>query len=153
MRQKGPRIDLLRGLEVFRSLTDKQLGRLAPILKECTARAGETLMREGFVGQECFVVLEGHASVLVGGKHVATIGPGEFVGEMALLANQPRSASVLAEESMRLLVAGPAEFSLVLAPSHIPKRVGVKLSERVRVIEGSAEHRHLSRSASRCSHP
>jgi len=69
--------------------------------------AGHRLTREGVVGREAFVVLDGEADVFVDGELIATVGPGDVVGEVAIDAG-PRSATVRARTAMRVLVVGGA---------------------------------------------
>ncbi len=75
-----------------------------------TARPGEVLVRQGDRGDGCYVVLEGTATVAVGGINIGTIGPGDCVGEMSLLDDAPRSATVTADGAMELLRVASADF-------------------------------------------
>ena len=81
-----------------------ELQRVAELAEEVEAEKGAVLVDQGRVGQECYVILEGEASVYVSGEHIATSGPGSMVGEMALVEHQPRNASVVAETPMKLIV-------------------------------------------------
>jgi CRP-like cAMP-binding protein len=78
------------------------------------AEPGAILMDQGDVGTECFFVIEGQAGVFAGGQHVAAIGAGSIVGEMALVGHKPRNASVVAETPMRLLAFDIAHFKKLL---------------------------------------
>jgi CRP-like cAMP-binding protein len=104
----------LRGLAFFEGFTDEELDRVAALADEVDAESGAVLTEQGKPGQECFVILEGSANVYVGSDHVATLGPGTIVGEMALIANRPRSATVVAEGPMRLLSLHTGEFRTLL---------------------------------------
>ncbi len=99
----GGTVDDLRHLALFATLDNAQLARLAKLGEPVEAEAGAILMEQGDVGVECFLVLEGEAGISSGGHHVATIGPGAIVGEMALIGHKPRNASVVAQSPMRLL--------------------------------------------------
>lgn len=96
-------IDLLRKIHVFASLTDEQLGRLATYATEFSVAAGEVLMSEHGYAYDVIAIESGTAEVRRGGRAIATVGPGELVGEAAALAAQRRSASVVATSPMRLI--------------------------------------------------
>ena len=107
MRTPSPVIELLRTVPGLGALDDRTLSCAASCVDETNASPGDVLMREGTMSRQALIVLGGEARVYVDGEHVATVGPGEFIGEMGMLENQPRSATVRAETSMRLLVIGP----------------------------------------------
>jgi CRP/FNR family transcriptional regulator, cyclic AMP receptor protein len=89
--------------------------RVAEIGEPVDAEPGAILMDQGDVGTECFFVIDGSAAVHAGGQHIATIGRGSIVGEMALIGHKPRNASVVAETPMRLLSFNIAAFKRLLA--------------------------------------
>ncbi len=89
-----PYIEHLRNVPLFSKLSDSELERIATVATELREHAGKTLLREGGSALEMFVVLDGELEVSREGKHVATLGPGAFAGELALLAHAPRSSSV-----------------------------------------------------------
>jgi CRP-like cAMP-binding protein len=109
------KIDLLGHLPLFRSCTSRELVELAKITTESQVPAGRILCHEGEIGRECFVVVEGEAMVTMSGARLADLGPGDLFGEMALLDDDPRVASVTAATDMRLLVLSRAEFQDLLA--------------------------------------
>ena len=109
-------LDLLRAVPNLRGLSDHDLGRIAALLGERTVEPGETLIEEGTEGSQSFLVAEGEASVLIGGVLIARVGPGEFVGELALLTDEPRGATVRAETSMKVLVLDKATLVALLDP-------------------------------------
>ncbi len=110
-----PKVDHLAAIGPFRRCTRRQLHQLARLTTELDAARGAVLCREGEVGRECFVVRDGEATVTIGGEQVATIGPGDVVGELALLDGEPRVATVTAATDMRLVVLSRPEFNKVLA--------------------------------------
>ena len=75
---------------------------------------GHVLCTQGTIGREFFFVVDGQASVRRNNRKVATLGPGQYFGELALLDRRPRSASVISDTEMRLLVLGQREFNTVL---------------------------------------
>jgi CRP-like cAMP-binding protein len=76
--------------------------------------AGKVLVSEGSAGAEFFVILDGQAKVSRHGQEVATLGPGQFFGDLALLDRAPRNATVTAVNPMELVVLGQREFSALI---------------------------------------
>lgn len=110
----GAVADDLRHIALFATMSNADLEKLAKLGEPVDAEPGAVLMDQGDVGTECFLVIEGEAGVTSGGQHVATIGPGSVVGEMALVGHKPRNASVIAETPMRLLSFNIAHFKRLL---------------------------------------
>jgi CRP/FNR family transcriptional regulator, cyclic AMP receptor protein len=123
----------LRGVAFFEGFTDAELDRVAALADDVEAEPGAVLTEQGRVGQECFVVLEGHASVYVGDEYVAALGPGSMVGEMSLFDHRPRVATVVADDAMHLIAFDTKRFRTLLA--EMPKageRVNQLLAARIR---------------------
>lgn len=117
MVRKGDRtgtVDDLRHIALFARLSNADLDEVAQLGEPVDAQPGAVLIDQGDVGLECFLVLEGEAGISSGGEHVATIGPGTVVGEMALIGHRPRNATVVAHSPMRLLSFDIAAFKRVL---------------------------------------
>lgn len=96
--------DDLARIPLFGGLNKRQLRKLAGGFKEVAFAPGRDVVREGHPdGVGFFVIAEGTAAVSVGGEQVATIGPGDYFGEMAMLTKQPRAATVTAETPLRCL--------------------------------------------------
>lgn len=97
--------DLLAKVPLLSGLDRKQLERLARDFSERTFAPGAVIVREGDDhGVGFFVVAEGEGTVTVGGKQVDTIGPGSYFGEVALISDRVRTATVTATTDMRCLV-------------------------------------------------
>lgn len=94
-------LELLQRVPLFSELDRKALKRVAGAMAERTFAAGETIAKEGETGVGFFVIEEGRARVSIDGKEVAELGPGDHVGEMALIAESPRLATVTAETDIR----------------------------------------------------
>jgi CRP-like cAMP-binding protein len=96
--------DDLARIPLFSDLNKRQLRKLAGGFREVTAGKGTTLVREAEnSGVGFFVIAEGTAAVSVGGKTVATIGPGDYFGELAMITKEARTATVTAETPLRCL--------------------------------------------------
>ena len=104
----------LRGTAFFEGFSDHDLDRVAELADDVQAEAGAMLMEQGRVGQECYVVLDGHASLYVADEYVTTVGPGSMVGEMALVDHLPRVASVIADTPMVLIAFDTRRFRILL---------------------------------------
>jgi CRP-like cAMP-binding protein len=107
-------VDDLRHIALFARMSEAELARVAALGEPVDAEAGAVLIDQGDVGVECFLVLEGEAGIFTGGQHVATIGPGAVVGEMALIGHKPRNATVTAQTAMRLFAFNISSFKQLL---------------------------------------
>ena len=116
------KIDRLAEIDLFRPCKRRQLHVLAGLTTELDAVRGTVLCREGETGREWFVVRDGQATVSIGGEDVATIGPGGFFGELALLDGEPRVATVTATTDMQLIVMSRPEFNELLAQMPLVSR-------------------------------
>jgi len=95
---------------LFAPSSSRDLRKVRQSLDEVTADAGEVLCEEGTSGHEFFLIVNGTAAVRRKGRKVATLGPGGYFGELALLDRGPRSATVVAETDMELLVLEQRHF-------------------------------------------
>ncbi|MEJ6510746.1 MAG: cyclic nucleotide-binding domain-containing protein [Actinomycetota bacterium] len=123
----------LRGLAFFEGFSDADLDRVARLADDVEVEAGELLIDQGRVGQECYVIESGQAEVFVGEEHLVTVGPGSMVGEMALIDRRARSATVVATTPMALLAFDTKAFQKLL--SEMPKaeeRVHALLATRLK---------------------
>ncbi len=103
----------LKDVPFFSSLTRKELAFVAQQTDELDVPAGKVLAKEGDLGREFFVVESGTAEVTKDGAHVAEMGPGDFFGEIALVAEERRTATVTATAPMRLIVMSRASFRAI----------------------------------------
>ncbi len=119
-------------MPLFASCSKSDLRRIAALADEVDFDEGRTLIREGTRGREFFVVVDGDLRVTRDGKNVGDLGAGDFVGEMALVADVPRTATVTASTPVRLLVLTNNGFLELLDqwPS-IATRVLQSLGERL----------------------
>jgi CRP/FNR family cyclic AMP-dependent transcriptional regulator len=93
--------NLLKRVPIFSDLDGKELERIATSMKQRTFKAGETVTSEGQTGVGFFVIEEGEATVTVGGDERRKLGPGDYFGEVALLNESARTATITAESDLR----------------------------------------------------
>ena len=103
-------VELLRGIPIFAPLPAPQLERLARALVEVRVDPESVVFEAGDHGDRFYVIAEGRASVAVGGEPVRTLEPGDFFGEIALLRDVPRTATVRAMTALRLLALDRETF-------------------------------------------
>jgi CRP/FNR family transcriptional regulator, cyclic AMP receptor protein len=140
-RGKDSKAELLSNVRLFSTCNKRELARIASLVDEVEAPKGKVLVRQGDPGQECFVISEGKAKATIRGGGGAVLGPGSFFGEMALLDQGPRSATVTAETDMRLLVLGSRQFSsLINEVPVVAVRIMRGLAERLRAAEPRQPH-------------
>lgn len=111
---KDTKLDDLGRLWLFSSLSKKELSTIARRADEVRIPAGKVLTVEGKPGHEFFLIVDGTATVERNGRSIAKLGAGDYFGELSLLDRGPRSATVVADTEMTLLVLGQREFSGVL---------------------------------------
>jgi CRP-like cAMP-binding protein len=111
---RNTKTDQLRGVQMFSACTDKELAQIARACDELTVEAEATVVEEGSAGEGFYLIVSGEAEVTRGGQRVATVGPGGYFGELSLLDEAPRNASVIALTKMNLLQLKRREFSAVL---------------------------------------
>ena len=132
----GGKVDVLSQVSLFEACSPRELQKIAGLVDEIQMPAGRVLASEGRPGRECFVIAEGEAVVTLDGEELARLGPGEFFGEMALIDQGPRSATVTAETPMRLFVLDPRSFSTLLAEHRtVARKILQGVVERLRTME------------------
>jgi len=137
MNRNDPKIALLRRVPGLAGYADRQLAQLAPLVDEASAEPGAILVQEGKPGRQTFLIIEGQADVTLRGQYLERLGPGDFVGEMALLDHSPRSATVTAATPMRLLVMDPSSFASLISQPSVSRRIATDLAGRLRRAEGA----------------
>ncbi len=103
-------VEVLRNVPLFAGLEEEDLKQLARQLHERRFPEGAEVTTEGSTGAGFFVITEGNAEVLVGGEHRATLGPGDYFGEVALIDSGVRSASIIAATDLQCYGLTPWEF-------------------------------------------
>ena len=114
LRSEG-KIDLLRRTPLFGSCSKRELVQIARASDEVDFVAGRTLIKEGAIGREFFVLIEGSVDVRRKGRKIDELGAGDYVGEVALITDRPRNATVTTTSPVRALVLTKQSFKQVLA--------------------------------------
>jgi len=134
--KKQDGIELLRSVWLFERCSNRELSGLQRIATPLDVPAGRALTNEGDLGREFFVIVSGKAEATRGNISIATLGPGSFFGEMALLDRQPRTATVTTLEPTTVLVITAGAFnSLVESMPSVDRKMLVVLAERLRDVE------------------
>ena len=131
--------DALRGAPLFQNLSRGELVELAKVTEDLEVEEGKVLAREGDLGSEFFVVVDGEVAVTKDGRELRRLGAGDFFGEIALIWDSPRrTATVTAATPLRFFVLTRQAFrSLIDHHPDIERNVQEALEERVRATEGS----------------
>jgi CRP-like cAMP-binding protein len=126
------KVELIRGLPLFELCSKRDLRRIASLAEERRLDAGVELIREGEPGTEFYVVVDGEIEVRRGTRRVARLGPGSFVGEIALLSRSPRTATVVAVTPLEVLaIEGRSFVELLDSLPELWLKVARALAERV----------------------
>jgi CRP/FNR family cyclic AMP-dependent transcriptional regulator len=107
---KDKKVELMKGVPLFAGCSKAELQKLAALADELDLADGATLIREGERGREFIVIVDGTVRVTRSGKSVRELGAGDFIGEIALVSDVPRTATVTATSPVRLLVVTDRAF-------------------------------------------
>jgi CRP-like cAMP-binding protein len=129
---KDAKVDLISHVPLFAHCSKKELRSIASLADEIDLPEGKMLIKEGDRGREFFVLLEGRANVQRKGKSIDTLKNGDFFGEVALVSDAPRNATISALTPLRVLVIVDRDFKRLLndAPE-IQRKVLVALADRL----------------------
>ena len=126
-------MDTLKKVPLFAGLDDKELQQIASSMRERRFKAGDTVTQEGAGGVGFFVVQEGEADVTVGGEVRGSIGSGDYFGEIALINESPRTATLTARTDMLCYGMTPWDFRpLVESNSAIAWKLLTAMAEKLR---------------------
>jgi CRP-like cAMP-binding protein len=131
------KVELLKRVGLFVDCSKAEVTKVAEKCKEVHVPSGTTIVEQGTKGDRFFVLAEGLAHVHVDGKKVASIGPGSFFGEMALIEHEVRSATVTAELPCRLLVVEEKDFATVRSIPCVNDKVMKGMAGRLRAANQS----------------
>ena len=132
MLRKNAKIELLKRVPLFERCSRRELGQIAMLADELDLPIARDLTREGAGGFEFIILVEGEADVVRGVRVVNELGPGDFVGEIALVTGQPRTATVKTRGPSRILVVTASAFRTLMrdVPS-IQDKVLAALTARI----------------------
>ena len=128
--QVGP--DRLQRGPWFAACTEEQLSEMARIAERLHIQAGEVILREGRLGRELFVILQGTATVTRAGRVVNILHAGDHFGELAAIEAVPRSATVRATTDLDVLIVGPREFESMMEIPGFRNVLLTGMSRRIR---------------------
>ncbi len=115
--RKNAKVELIRSVPLFAHCSRKELDEIAAIADEIDLPEGKEMTREGMPGREFFVLVEGDAAVKKRNRRINRMNAGDFFGEIALLTERPRTATVVAETPVRALVITARSFKRLLERS------------------------------------
>ena len=122
----------LAQIPLFAGLSKKELGAVSSLATRLDVAVGKELTKQGEIGNEFVIVLDGEVDVLIDGEVVATRGPGDYFGEIALLGERPRTATVVAKTAVAIEVIGRREFrALVGDQPGIEAQLQTAMAERL----------------------
>ena len=126
------KVQALKRAPLFEGLSRKELGELARVTEDLEVPAGKVLCKEGDTGREFFVIVDGETQVTTNGKDLGARGSGEFIGEIALLEDTSRTATVTAKTTLRVFVLTREDFrKLVRENPSVERKVMQALARRV----------------------
>ena len=139
--RRSDKVDLLRNVPLFSQLSQRQLNAVAKHVDEVQLRKGAVLAKQGAQGMEAIIIVDGRARVETDGTILAELGAGDVVGEMSVIDGKPRSATVIAETPVNLLVLHRRDFvSLLETVPGLQRKLLVTLCERVRQADQALTH-------------
>lgn len=136
-----PKLELISKVPLFGGCNRRSIEEIGRLAEEVDVPAGKVLMREGETGDAFYVVVNGTVSVERSGAEPRMLGPGDFLGEIALVDHGRRTATATCVSDCRLLVLGHREFDQLLDRyPEIRGQVLAALADRVRGLEPNAPH-------------
>ena len=130
--RKDAKLERIGNVPLFARCSKRELSQIGTLADEVEMPAGTVVVHEGRYGQEFFVLVDGNVEVTKEGTVVATLGPGDWFGEISLLHNAPRNATVTATTAIDALVVSHRDFSSLLATSpQIQGKILEALAERL----------------------
>ncbi|MGI9602134.1 MAG: cyclic nucleotide-binding domain-containing protein [Acidimicrobiales bacterium] len=133
-----PSHDTLKNINIFSECSTRELKAISRLITQVRKKAGADLTVEGTPGREFLIIVEGEATVRRKGKVIARLGPGDFFGELAVVAGVPRTATVTADTDMVLEALDRREFASLLDESpKLAKKILVGAVKRLHELEES----------------
>jgi CRP-like cAMP-binding protein len=141
MASKDSKVDLIASVQLFKGLGRRELEQIAQLVDDVDIPAGQVLMRQGETGAEMFIIASGSVRVERNGAFIRNAGPGTSIGEMSLLSEGPRTATVTAVEPTKILLAAHREFHQLM-DEHPAIRLHILdgLAQKIRSLDEAGEH-------------
>lgn len=128
--------ELLAKVPLFQGLSKKHLRRISGLATRLDEPAGKVLAREGEHGYEFIIIVEGEVEVRRGDDVIATVGPSDYVGEIALLDNRPRTATLVTKTPVVIEVLDRREFRTLLSDQpELSEEVMATMAQRLEELE------------------
>jgi CRP/FNR family transcriptional regulator, cyclic AMP receptor protein len=139
MTQHASSDDRLGSVPLFEGLSKRQLSQVSSLMTTVNIASGDVLARQGEIGREFVILLEGEVEVARDGDVIAVRGPGEYIGEIALIDERPRTATVTATTNVTAEVLNRAEFVTLLADApELSSRVTATMARRLAELESES---------------
>ncbi len=136
MRRHDSDLEHLAAIPLFGGCTKDELALISQKVERVAFTAGQVLTKQGSLGYEFFIIVDGEAEVTRDGQVIATLGAGDYAGELALLDREPRNATVTATTDLQVILLGYQEFwSVLSAAPGLDKKLLVAMAKRLRAAE------------------
>lgn len=138
---RGNKIAFLKTVQMFVKLSDTTLGQIADVMKLVSYEQNDKIIKQGEVGDQFYIIQSGHALVTQGNKELARLSPGNCFGELALISNEPRKATVTAIDSLNCYTIDKQTFTSVLGTlkDAETQSTGITILRKVKLLEGLSE--------------
>jgi CRP-like cAMP-binding protein len=142
--RKDAKMSLLAKIPLFERCSRRQLAKIASIAREVQYPASTPVVQQGKPGDDFFLVVEGEADVRAGARKLATLRPGSFFGEIALVTGSRRTATVTTGTPMRALVIASQEFHTLLQDSpDIQRKILQQIGSRLEKLSSDQPHQRI----------
>jgi CRP/FNR family transcriptional regulator, cyclic AMP receptor protein len=128
-------VERLQGVPWFAECTGEQLAEIARLAERLHVQEGEVILREGRLGRELYIIIEGTVVVTRAGRTVNEWGPGDYFGELAAIEAAPRSATVTATSDLDVLIVGPRELEAMMEIPGFRNALLLGMSRRIRDVD------------------
>jgi len=136
LRHRSQKAELLKKVPMFSNLSNRHLNEIAKYADQLPVKAGRVLAKEGDLGYEFVFILEGKARVEKNGKVINRLNSGDFFGEISLIDRGPRTATVVTETEMTLLIVNSKSFDHLLdTVTGLQKKILISLCQYLRRAE------------------
>lgn len=141
LKRKSDQLSALRSVPLFSSMSDRDLKGVLDGCREELYSDGQAIVREGTPGGPFFLIIEGQAKMLIGGKTRKTLGPGDHFGEIALIDKGPRTATIVASGNVKALAIASWDFlALCEQDFKIAHKVMIGMASAIRALDKTAGH-------------